>query len=229
MEKFVKISYTIKVKDTGKVFDTTSEKIAKDEGIFNKERRYKPLPIVLGEGHVIKGLEEILDRMKLGDKKTVEIPPEKAFGKRDPNLVRLVSRGMFKKHNITPIPGMVIELDGRPARIQTVAGGRVRVDFNSELAGKTVVYDVKVEGIAKTNEEKVRYLTERNFTSPSENFGIKLKEKTLTVNLPESAFKDRNALARKASFVGEVFKYLDFGEVVFEEHWVKKKKERKAD
>jgi FKBP-type peptidyl-prolyl cis-trans isomerase 2 len=222
MDKFMRISYTGKVKDTGKIFDTTSEKVAKDEGIFNKEQSYGPLPIVLGEGQVIKGLEEILGEMKTGEKKTIEIPPEKAFGRRDPNLVRLVSRGLFKKHNINPIPGMVVELDGKPARIQTVAGGRVRVDFNSELAGKTVVYEVRVESIAKTKKEKVEYLLERSFNS-SDGFGINLKEKSLKISLPEKVFKDRNVLVRKASFAGEIFKYLGVEEVIFEEHWMKKK------
>lgn len=221
MTHFVKISYTGRIKD-GKVFETTSEKIAKEEGIFNEKKIYQPLPIVVGEGQVIKGLEEALSSMKLTpgeEKKNIEIPPEKAFGERDPNKVRLISRGQFKREGITPIPGMVVELNGRPARIQTVSGGRVRVDFNSELAGKIVVYDVKIEGIAKTKREKVNYLIERSFNR-SDDFKVTLDKKNkVRINLPQRAFQDRNVLMRKASLAGEIFKCLKLGEVIFEENW----------
>ncbi|ODS37388.1 MAG: hypothetical protein A7315_13550 [Candidatus Altiarchaeales archaeon WOR_SM1_79] len=84
MERFIKISYTGKVKDTGAVFDTSDAKVAKEEGLEKKGRVFKSLPLVVGAGQVITGLDEALEKMKEGDEKSIEISPEKAFGKRNP-------------------------------------------------------------------------------------------------------------------------------------------------
>jgi len=219
MTDFIKISYTGRVKD-GRVFDTTSAEVAKKEGVFDEKKIYALLPVVVGGGQVIPGLDEKLKAMKKGDKKKVEIPPEKGYGKKDPKLVRLVPRAVFKKEKITPIPGMPIELDGRYARIQTVAGGRVRVDFNHELAGRTLVFEVKVEEKAGTDADKVRFLIERNFND-SKDFVVKLSAGTIEIKIPENAYKDRNILVRKASLAAEVFKYLSGNKIIFTEEWHK--------
>jgi len=217
MTDFGKISYTGRVKD-GPVFDTTSEEVAKKEGIYDEKKIYALLPVAVGEGQVIPGMDEKLKRMKTGEEKTIEIPPEKGYGKRDPNLIKLVSKSIFKKQDMNPIPGMMIELDGRPARIQTVAGGRVRVDFNHELAGKTLVFDVKVEEKADTEEDKIRYLIKRSFNS-SENFDINLNNGKIDVRIPENAYRDRNILVRKAALAAEIFKYLSMDTILFTEIW----------
>ncbi len=229
MAHFIRISYTGKLKDSGKVFDTTSEQVAKKEGVFNKDKKYFPLPIVLGAGQLIPGLDEILKSIKLApgkEKKNIELLPEKAFGNRDPTKVRLVSRGQFKKEGITPIPGMVVELDGRPAKIQTVAGGRVRVDFNSELAGRTVIYDLKIVSIAKNKKEQITYLIERSFNT-SKNFQVTLEKDKASVNLPKETFQLRDLLLRKASLAAELFKFLNLQEVIFEESWKKPEEKKK--
>lgn len=224
MADFIKISYTGKL-DDGKVFDTTSEKVAKKEGIFDEKRVYTPLPVIVGEGQVIKGLDEALDAMKVGEEKTIEVPPEKAYGRRNPDLVRIIPLKKFKEQKINPIPGMPIDIDGRVARVQTVAGGRVRVDFNHELAGRTLVFEVKVEEKATTDKDKVVFLVKKNFNS-DEDFGVKKKEKELFMTIPEKAYKDRNLLMRKAGFSAEAFKYLTIDRIMFSEVWVKPEKKK---
>ncbi|HDN83054.1 MAG TPA: peptidylprolyl isomerase [Candidatus Altiarchaeales archaeon] len=219
-ERFLKINYIARIKD-GKIFDTTYEDIAKKEGIYSKEKIYAPLPVIVGEHRVIRGLEEALEDMKVNEEREVEIPPEKGFGKRDPNLVRLVPLSVFKRNNINPIPGMKVTLDGMPARIQTVSGGRVRVDFNHELAGKTLIYKVKVEEEFKSKEEKLRFLIDRNFPMNGKDIKLRIKEKKVEIELPEKVYKDRNLLLRKASLSGDVFKYLNFEEIIFLERWKK--------
>ena len=219
MTDFIKISYTGRVKN-GPVFDTTSKEVAEKEGVFDEKKIYALFPVVVGGGQVIPGLDEKLKGMKSGDKKKVEIPPEKGYGNKDPKLIRLVPRSVFKKERITPIPGMPIELDGRPARIQTVAGGRVRVDFNHELAGKTLTFEVKVEEKAATDADKARFLVERSFND-SKDFDIKLKAGMLEIRIPEKAYKDRNILVRKASLAAEIFKYLGNNKITFTEEWSK--------
>ncbi len=219
MADFIKISYTGRIKG-GRVFDTTSAEVAKREGIFDSKKSYALFPMVVGGGQVIPGMDEELKGMKKGDRKKIEIPPEKGYGNKDPKLIRLVPRSVFKKERINPIPGMSINLDGKPARIQTVAGGRVRVDFNHELAGKTLVFDVKVEKKATTNADRVRFLIERSFND-SVGFDIKPNAGTVEIRIPENAYKDRDILMRKATLAAEIFKHLGSSRVIFTEEWSK--------
>lgn len=228
MEKrFVKISYTARIKD-GKIFDTTDEDVAKKENIFDEKRVYGAVPIVVGEKQVIQGLDEALKDMKVGKEREIEIPPEKAYGKRNPNLIRLLPMKVFRQHKINPIPGMPIELDGKTARIQTVAGGRVRVDFNPELAGKTLVYNVKIEEESKTDEDRIKYLIERSFNT-CDGFELKINDGNLDVNIPENSYRDRSILVRKASFVAEVFRFMNMEKIIFSEIWEKKEKEKEKE
>jgi FKBP-type peptidyl-prolyl cis-trans isomerase 2 len=224
---FVTIEYTASIKD-GRVFDTTDADTAKKEKIFDDKRVYRPLPVVVGEGSVVKGLDEALKDMKVGEEKTLELAPEKAYGQRNQNLIRLVPMKVFKQQGLNPIPGMPVELDGRMARIQTVAGGRVRVDFNHELAGKTVVYKVKVVSKAGSENDKVKFLVERSFND-SEDFKINLSGKKLTIELPEKASRDRNIMFRKASLSAELFKHLELSEVNYSETWKNPKAEKKEE
>ncbi len=223
--RFVKISYTGRIKD-GQVFDTTDADTAKKENIFDAKRIYQAVPMIIGEMQVLKGLDEALAGMKAGEEKELDISAENAYGQKDPNLVRLVPMKIFKEQKMTPIPGMVIELDGRPARIQTVSGGRVRVDFNSELAGKTLTYKVKIEEEAKNQAEKIKYLIERSFNT-SEGFEEKIAGKNIEIHVPEKSYKDRNVFVRKASLSAEIYKYSDIENVTYVESWKKKKKEDK--
>ncbi len=222
MTDFIKISYTGRL-DDGKVIDTTDEEIAKKEGIYEEKRIYNFLPVIVGEGQVIKGLDEALEGVKVGEEKTVEIPPEKAYGKRNPELIKIVPLKKFKEQNMTPIPGMQLEIDGRTAKVQTVAGGRVRVDFNHELAGRTLFFEIKIEKKAHKKEDKTMFLIEKNFNL-SEGFKINKKETTLAITIPENAYKDRNILLKKAAFSAESFKYLDVDKITFSETWEKTKK-----
>jgi FKBP-type peptidyl-prolyl cis-trans isomerase SlyD len=225
--RFVKISYTGRIKD-GAVYDTTDIETAKKENIFDEKRLYRPVPVIIGAGHVLKGLDDALKDMKAGEEKELELTPENAYGIRDPNLIRLVPMKAFKDQKMMPVPGMVIELDGRPARIQTVSGGRVRVDFNSELAGKTVSYKIKLEEEAKTEKQKIDLLIERSFYT-TEGFETKITEKSIEVSIPEKSQRDRSLLVRKASFVSEVYRFTDIENVTFTETWKKKGKDEKPE
>ena len=223
--RFVKISYTGRIKD-GSVFDTTDKETAEKEKIFDEKRVYRPVPVVIGEKQVLPGLDEELKEMKAGEGKEVMLPPEKAYGQKDPNLIRLVPMKAFKQQNMMPIPGMVIELDGRPAKIQTVSGGRVRVDFNAELAGKTLEYKIKIDDEAKTQDQRLKFLIERSFNT-LEGFEVRINARKVEIVIPEKSYKDRNLLVRKASLVTEIFRFTDVDSVTYADTWKKKKKEDK--
>lgn len=186
---FILLDYTGKVKETGKVFDTTIESVAKDEGLWREGELYEPKLIVVGEGWMLKSLEEKLVGLKINEKETVEIPPELAFGNRDPSKVKMVPLRRLTARDIRPTPGMRIEWDGRLAIVRTIGSGRVQLDFNPPLAGKTLVYEVTVKKVLRRKLDKVKALIHRRLPIVDiEKFQVKTTGNEVTVEIPEEAF-----------------------------------------
>ncbi len=157
---FIEIEYVGKIKDTGEIFDLTDEKLAKEKGIYNEKVEYKPVKIIIGEKFVIKGLDELLKKMEVGEEKTETIKPEDGFGNRDAKLVKIVSEAELKKQKITPFPGMILDLGNTKAKVQSVNSGRVRLDFNHPLAGRDLEYKIKINRKLEDKEEKVKTIAE---------------------------------------------------------------------
>ncbi|MEM0476102.1 MAG: peptidylprolyl isomerase [Candidatus Aenigmatarchaeota archaeon] len=168
----VYIDYVGRIKDTNEIFDLTIEEIAKKEGIYNPNYTYKPIPIVVGFGFVIKGLDEEIEKMNEGEEKIVEIPPEKAFGKRDENLVKTFNLSDFKKQDVELKVGEFVNINGILGKVLSISGGRVVIDFNHPLAGKTLVYNIKIVKKAENELDKVRAVLEF-FVKKVENFEVK--------------------------------------------------------
>ena len=87
------LDYTAKVKDTGEVFETTREADAKSSSLYDANAKYQPRLVSVGESWVIKGLDDALLNTNVGDKLTVEVPPDKGFGIRDSGKVRMIQIG----------------------------------------------------------------------------------------------------------------------------------------
>jgi FKBP-type peptidyl-prolyl cis-trans isomerase 2 len=140
---FIRINYVGRL-ESGEVFDLTDEEIAKKEKIHNPKVRYGPVPVVVGAGFVIPGLDKALHEMNVGEKKSVTVEPADAFGERDARLVKTVPQSTFKNQKVDPSPGLIVDFGGMKGRIQSVSGGRVRVDFNNPLAGKKLNYELEI-------------------------------------------------------------------------------------
>lgn len=153
---FVEIEYTGKVKDMDVVFDTTDEKKAKENNIYDKNSFYGPIVICAGQRHVIKGLDESLEGKETGKKYTISVKPEDGFGKKDAKLIQLIGTNKFIKHNIQPMPGLQVNIDGKVGVIKTVSGGRTLVDFNHPLSGKELSYEFKINKIIEDDREKIK-------------------------------------------------------------------------
>ncbi|MEK6758017.1 MAG: FKBP-type peptidyl-prolyl cis-trans isomerase, partial [Nanoarchaeota archaeon] len=119
----------------------------------------KPFVFALGEGMFLKGIDEFLIGKEIGQYK-IELKPEDAFGPRNPKMIQMIPIKVFREQKINPVQGIMFNFDGRPAKILTVSGGRVMVDFNNPVAGKEVVYDVKVLKKIDDANEKVKALND---------------------------------------------------------------------
>ena len=162
---FVEIDYVAKIAETDQVFDTTMEDKARKYKIYKENFKYEPIRVVVGAEYVIKGMDEALFKMNVGEEKTIEVPPEKGFGRRDPKLIVKVPLREFRKHNIIPKPGIRIEINGRWATVRNVNSGRVNLDFNHFLAGKTLIYDIKINSKIEDIHEKIKILMKLNIGS----------------------------------------------------------------
>ena len=90
------------------------------------------------------GVEEKLKEMKPGEEKEFEVPSAKAFGPRNPKMIKIMSINSFYRQNMNPVPGAFVNIDGRDCKIKSVSGGRVMVDFNHPLAGKDLLYKARI-------------------------------------------------------------------------------------
>ena len=193
---FVRLNFTGKVKETDDVFDTTFEEVAKEADLFNEEKTYEPIPIVVGGNHLLPAIEEAIVGLKEGESKTMEVDADNAFGQRNPEMIQLIPMKEFKKQGMTPYPGMRITAEGTTGKILTVNGGRVRVDFNHELAGKDLVYDVEVVEIIKDDVEKVRSMIKLHYSYPNmdlDNAEIEIKDKVCNIKLEEISKFDQKS------------------------------------
>src|SRR3989338_5163159 len=152
---FVKISY-VGTLETGEVFDLTDAETAKKDCIYSSKIVYGDLPIIVGANFMIKGLDNALLDLNVGDKRDIEIKPEDGFGERDARLVRTVPRKFFRDQKVEPRPGMIVDFGGAKGRIQSVDGGRIRVDFNNPLAGRKLKYSIEIREKIKNPADEVK-------------------------------------------------------------------------
>jgi peptidylprolyl isomerase len=210
---FILIDYTAKVKETNEVFDTTNEETSKKEHLHKEGEIYEPELIVIGEGWMLKTLDEGFTTMEPSKAATVEISPDKAFGPRDPEKVKRVPLKQLIAKGINPAIGMRIEYGGKNASIRSIGAGRVLLDFNLPLAGKTLVYDVTVQKKLGTNEEKMAALIHRRIpVADAAKFKLAIEENALTVEMPEEAFYLEGIQVAKRGVAVDVQKF--FPEIV---------------
>ena len=108
----------------------------------------------VGKGSMPPGFENALIDMKEGQERTIILPPEEAFGHRDPKLLHTVNKSILGE-NAGPKPGtvigMTVESDGQkqkiPALVTAVDGEEVEIDFNHPLADKAIIYRFIVKAI----------------------------------------------------------------------------------
>jgi peptidylprolyl isomerase len=214
---FITIDYTAKVKETGEIFDTTLEETAKKQHLYKEGEIYESKLIVIGEGWVLKALDDSLTTMEIAKTSSVEIPQDKAFGARDPEKVRRVPLRNLTEKGITPALGARVDYGGKMATIRTVGAGRVLLDFNPPLAGKTLVYEVTVKKKLENNEEKLRALIHRRTPAVEENkFEFASEAKAVTIEMPEEAFYLEGIQVAKRGIALDIQKFLpDTTEIKF--------------
>lgn len=228
----IAFDYELWVEGQENLYDTTLREAAEKAGILQAEAYYAPMHYVAGSGRLIPGLEEALRGAAVGKTGEVTIPPDAGYGPRDAKLIETLPLQEFKKNKVDPAPGLVINYRDRRGRVTTVGGGRVRVDFNPPLAGKTLKYRFTVRSVAQSLPERVRGILQMVFPNPLEWDVQELPtkgEKTVVVHVPQHVQFDRNWLLAKVRVLSEVRRHTDVALVRYvEEFRVREKETEKA-
>jgi peptidylprolyl isomerase len=218
------LDYTARIKDNGEIFETTIEEEAKKTNLHDPTRTYEPRLISVGEGWVLKGLDEALTSIDVGQKLSIEISPDKGFGERDTNKVRMIpQRKLGEKANEVKV-GDVVELDDRTGIIRYIGSGRVQIDYNHRLASRVLVYDVNVVKKVESNDDKVKYLLKRRLPIDDEKAKFEFKGDTVIIELSEDiSLLDGLQIIKKA-VTSDIFKFVDgLNKVTFQEVYLSQK------
>jgi peptidylprolyl isomerase len=192
---FVLLKMTAKTQK-GKIFRVSSDEDAKKAGIYEEEKAkqgyYTPEFVIVGKpGFLNEGLTETLKSMNFFEKKSVRIPPTKAFGKRDPQKIERIGIAKFRKLNDGKNPELGQDFTNKKGQrgvISNIIQGKVVIDYNHPLAGQSVDYNLEVIDKIEEFNEKIEYFMISKGI-PKENapeFTINhLKDKTLEITIPK--------------------------------------------
>ena len=145
----VTIHYVGRFED-GSLFDTSRQAVARHEDLItaqgNEPADYAPLSFTVGRGDIIEGIDEALVGMEAGEEKTIEVPPEKAYGEFEEEKLREYDPEAFEEMvGQEPEVGVHVEAKNElHGDVTAVREDAVQVDFNHELAGRTLVFDIEV-------------------------------------------------------------------------------------
>ncbi len=218
----IQLEYEGWIAGSDELFDTSKEELAREEDIFDEERTYGPMYTVVGTGRVIKGLDEHLMKAEVDEEYEVEIAPEDAYGDRDPKNVETHSMREMARLKIEPEIGRTVTIRNKTGWISGIFAGRVRVDYNHKLAGKTLRYKYKVVGRAEGGEEMIKAIIAMNYGREDE-FEIELDgDEGVSITLPDVCKYDPNWTLAKLRLVNDMRELANMTTVTMLEVYVKK-------
>ncbi len=138
----IAVGDTVSVHYTGKLADGN---------VFDSSEGRDPLTFEVGSGQLIAGFDQAVLGKEVGDKVSVEIPPEEGYGTHDPNMIQDLPRDRIQGVDLELNQVLGLEDDqGRPFQAQVVGltDDVVKLDFNHFLAGKTLTFDIEVVSVA---------------------------------------------------------------------------------
>ncbi|MEX1063064.1 MAG: peptidylprolyl isomerase [Balneolaceae bacterium] len=135
----------VKDGDTVKVHYTGS---LEDGSVFDSSQDKEPLEFTIGSGQLIPGFEKAVEGMDEGDSTKVTIPSDEAYGEPREDLVISVPKENLPD-DVEPEIGMQLQVnqpDGQavPVRITDIAEEDIKLDANHPLAGKDLVFEIKL-------------------------------------------------------------------------------------
>ena len=187
--QLILLDYTAKIKDSGEIFETTIEDEAKKHSLHEPNVKYMPKLVSVGEGWVLKGLDDALSETTAGDKKTIEVSPDKGFGERDKGKVRMIPLRKLGEDAEKVSVGDTVEIDNKKGIIRYIGSGRVQVDYNHRYAGKTILYDINITKSLDSDDDKISEILKSRLPVENDKIIYKKNGTTVDVTIPEEIFR----------------------------------------
>jgi len=212
------------------LFDTTSDELAKKENIHDEKKVYESIPLIVGYDRTFKGLDSSLLSAKVGGENDVVLPPADGAGERKRDLIETFSIREFMRDykDEEPRVGMDILRKGKRGTITGVAAGRIRVDFNHPLAGKTLKYKYKIVKRAGTLDEKVKDIIHMDY-GMKEDFVVSINDNEAEILMPDVCKYDPNWAPAKFKIVSDLRDIIKLEKIRFVEEYLKKEEEKKEE
>ncbi len=233
MKEFILVHLTLFDKGTGEILETTDEEVAKEKGVYEKNRVYLPYLVIPGESNLFPKVLEKIEELQEGEEFEITLEPKDAFGERDPSKVKVYSIKRLEKENVDPTSikkGAYITIKDRVGVIESVSSGRVTVDFNHPYAGKTILVKGKLVKRIKEDLEKARAIVADSFDVPMEDIKVDGPDDQGVVRiwLPPKAYVLRDAYSRKIKSLSLIMRHVpSINKVVFLEEYEIPRKEAK--
>jgi peptidylprolyl isomerase len=207
---FIMMEMTGSSVETGEVFDTSDEEVATENGIHEEGRAYGARLVIVGDGYVLRGLDEKLPGTPWEEEAEISIAPEEAFGARNASDIEMVPFRVLRSKGVNPYVGAELEIDGRPAIVRSIGGGRVQLDYNHPLAGRNIVYKIKVTKNVSDEKDKMRALLGRRFLGiETSEFALKKTKKKLRIGIPDQIFFGENIQIAKRGVALDLLRYFE--------------------
>lgn len=133
-------------------------------GVLEDSHGDNPVVYLHGHGGLIKGLESAMTGKAAGDKFSVTVEPEQAYGPRHEDALQRISVNHVispRKGTVKYKPGMVVQVNTSrgPRSVVVVKAGlkTLDVDLNHPLAGKTLTFDVEVLDVREASAEEIAH------------------------------------------------------------------------
>lgn len=160
MTDFINPNEDTRIEQGSKVHLHFSVTIEDGVEIDNTRHREEPVSLVVGDGNLLPGFENALIGLRAGDRRTVHLPPEDAFGPWNPENVQKFDTVKFEAR---PIEGHMIEFEDKAKAtlygvVKSVDDFITEIDFNHPLAGKNIGFEVEIFKVTPPGQQSIKLL-----------------------------------------------------------------------
>jgi FKBP-type peptidyl-prolyl cis-trans isomerase 2 len=209
---FVNIDFD--VYSNGKLSQSTSQKTAETAGL-PKAKSYAPQLMVVGKGFFLKALDEDMLKSNIGEKRSLELSVDEAFGKRQKDHIKTFPKKVFDEKKIRAVAGMVYDFNGMFGTVKSVVGGRVMVDFNNPYAGKELKIDYTITSLVTDIKVKLGFVFTTILKMPKTIVKISVSDKSVSISIPKELHAMSNQFTKTfEDYISDIKDYsIDFTEL----------------
>ncbi|HQZ60142.1 MAG TPA: FKBP-type peptidyl-prolyl cis-trans isomerase [Acinetobacter sp.] len=160
MTEIIQPNEEIRIQAGSKVELHFSVSIENGIEIDNTRGRDEPVSLVIGDGNLLEGFEKALFGLRAGDRRTVHLPPEDAFGPWNPENIQIFDTVKFEQR---PIIGHMIEFEDKAKAslfgvVKSVNEDSTEIDFNHPLAGKNITFEVEIFKVTPVGQQAIKLM-----------------------------------------------------------------------